>query len=378
MEFVVVDGDWPVAPYLLPRSRLLTHSVKETDDNGDGSCLLIHGHELLKLCQQLLMDVAVGTTRTVPDLSTLALALVRDTNDILLTNVRIVPPKNVMRHVFAVEDLVGTERLVVFTSRWESPSFASTLLTGTRTAPKERKQQKQQQQQQQQQQNSQQDEDLPSPTRRRLEKSGSRARESSNARLDSLAGRNRSVLQKFTRAETYFTSVSSSTPADLEAVNQLLLTGAIRTDACIESFLCNVCGGLPLQTMTTSCCGAIVCSVCAPASTSSAVFRERTACAVCGEVPLTDPEAHPSRDSEVMRLVQELRVLYYPQLATAAVRHEMPKNPQTSLPFGIHNAGISAVTANAPPPPSSHSISPLCDNSGANTPVLTSIFLRPQ
>ncbi|KAH9601093.1 hypothetical protein LSM04_000130 [Trypanosoma melophagium] len=369
MEFVVVDGDWPVAPYLLPLPRLVRHSVKETDDSGDGSCRLIHGDKLLKLCQQLLIDVSVVTTRAVPDLSGLALALVRETHDVLLTSMRIVTPRNVTRHVFALEDLVGNERLVVFTSRWESPSFASTLLTGTRTVPKERKQQKQQ--------HSQKDEDLPSPTRRRLEKSGSLARESSNARIGNLSGRSRSVLQKFTRAETYFTSVPSSTPSDVEAVNQLLLTGAIRTDACIESFLCNVCGGLPLQTMTTSCCGAIVCSVCAPASTSSAVFSERTACAVCGEVPLTDPEAHPSRDTEVMRLVQELRVLYYPQLNNA-VRHEMPKNPQTTLPFGMHSAGITGVTATAPPPPTASSLSSLCDNSGSVTPVLGSIFSRPQ
>ncbi|KEG15407.1 hypothetical protein DQ04_00081060 [Trypanosoma grayi] len=344
MNFVIVDGSWPVAPCVLPRSRLLAHAVKDASDGGDSARLVIQGRTLLTLCQQLVDAVAVKT-KSALDLTTLALAVLRDLHDDPLSAVCLVTPKCVHHHMFALEDLVGSARLVVFTSRWESLSSAAAL-SRAKTARKKR-------------------EESPSATRRRVEKSGSDSREVSGSRPSPLPGRGTTGMQKSTRAETYFTKVGLATQSDLDAVNRLLLAGTIQLDPRMESFLCTVCGRLPRQTVTASCCGAVLCAGCAPMplnSSLSSVLSERSVCGVCGETPLTAPETQTSRDAEVMRLVRELRVLYHPQLSAAAC-HDLPEKEPSRVPFVLQHAGV--------PPP-------LCDMSGQSSkPVLGPIFPSP-
>ncbi|KAF8277181.1 hypothetical protein C3747_169g93 [Trypanosoma cruzi] len=343
MQFVVVDGSWPVVPCAIPRSQLLARSVKDTDHGEDGvGQSVLPGRALFTLCQEVL-DTSASKTKAPPELATLDMTFLRDPQTGPLGALRLYTFKSVSHQFFAVEDLVSSGCLIVFTSHWASLTSAA-LLTGVRTTHKEK--------------------DNPAKSsRRRIEnKTGSGTREVSASRASSLMGRGRSVLQKFSRAETYFTSVASATQRDFEMVNELLLSGTIRMNARLESFLCSVCGNLPRRTMTTSCCGAVVCLLCAPTLSSSSVLREEVVCAVCGEMPLTNPEAHVSRDAEVMRLVRELRVLYHPQVSAAACRAMPGETQPPPTPFNVHHAGLPV---------------PICDMNEPTGSVLGSVFMGP-
>ncbi|RNE97619.1 hypothetical protein TraAM80_09246 [Trypanosoma rangeli] len=341
MQFVVVDGAWPVVPCAISRSQLLARAVRDSDlgEEGGGRFLL-PGSALVTLCQEVL-DACATRSQAPPNLKALDVALLHAPHSGSPGALCLYAPTSVGQQRFAVEDLAGSECLLAFTAHRES-LISVALLSGVRPTHKER-------------------DDATRPSARRPEtRSGSDIREVSGSKAARLAGRSVPALRKFTRAETYFTSVASTTQRDFAVVNELLLLGTIRVNERVESFVCSVCGNLPWRTMTTSCCGAVVCAVCAPTLSSSSVLGEEVVCAVCGEVPLTNPEAHVSRDAEVMRLVRELRVLYRPQLSVAACRTLPSGSQPPPTPFTVHHAGLPL---------------PLCDTSGPTASVLGSLFL---
>ncbi|CBH08896.1 hypothetical protein, conserved [Trypanosoma brucei gambiense DAL972] len=350
MKFLVVDGDWPVTPYTLTRSELVSHSVEEADGGSEGGQLIIHGHTLVALCQQQL-NTSVVRVRAAPDLSTLGLTILHESLSDSTGNIRLVTPKSLTRQVFAVDDLLVHGRLIVFTSRWES--LASAAIVGVKSDRRE-------------------EHELTRRTKSRPEEtknSGRGNHDTSVSRPSVFSGRNRTALHKFTCAETYFQSIPPATVHDLDLLNNLIQAGTIRLDPRVEVYLCTVCGFLPRQTFTTSCCGAIMCGACTPLiSTSSvmpSVMSERYVCIACKELPFTSHTAHVSRDAEVMKLVRELRVLHHPQLASAASAtssHGMAEKSHASLPFLLHSMGIMPAKR---------------DVGGAAAPVLGSVFPNP-
>ncbi|RNF06325.1 uncharacterized protein Tco025E_07601 [Trypanosoma conorhini] len=343
MQFVVVDGAWPVVPCAVPRSQLEARAAQGTDpgEEGGGRALL-PGRALVSLCQEVL-DASSAQGKAPPTLRALHVALLCDPHRGPPRALRIYAPASVGHQLFAVQDLVGPACLLAFTSRRES-LISAALLTGARPAHKEGA-------------------DATGPSARRTEtESGGGTREEPGSKVGGLAGRGVSALQRFTRAETYFTSVAPTAQREFEVVNELLLSGMIRMSECVESFVCSVCGSLPRRTMTTSCCGAVVCSACAPTLSPSSVLGEEAVCAVCGEVPLTNPEAHAGRDAEVTRLVRELRVLYRPQISALACRALPSERQPPPTPLTMRHTGLPL---------------PLCDVSGPTASVLGSAFMGP-
>ncbi|CCD20408.1 hypothetical protein ERJ75_001028500 [Trypanosoma vivax] len=348
MNFIVAHGEWPTVLHVVPRSQLITHSVKVSMEPNDNDQLVVHGYTLTALCQgQLHTSTSKGTN--VPDLSSLGLVLLQGMPNALSSVVRLVTPKTVARQLFVVEDLLLADHMVIFTSKWESLAATAPLIRVKRKREGE---------------------NTTSLKTDILEGKASGHSGISDAPITRTARLPRTRRQGprgQARPEMYLISVSSATLHDLNLVNRLLSAGTIRLDPHMESFLCSVCCILPQRTFTASCCGAVLCAFCVPLVSTSSLMqtagRERYTCAVCGEMPFKDCDAQPSRDVEVMRLVRELRVLYYPQIAAAASACQgVAEESHQAVSFAHHHVGM---------PTRQHPVI------SANPPVLDSILPAP-
>ncbi|KAG5506402.1 hypothetical protein JKF63_05905 [Porcisia hertigi] len=134
------------------------------------------------------------------------------------------------------------------------------------------------------------------------------------------------------QALTVVPSVVSSD--DIKELNELIDEGKLsRLDVRLTDFFCCQCYHLPLLTLTMSCCGAVLCQLCAPTPpTVEAVSVADRLCPVCGEEPLDPPLSHETRDAKVAKLVKELKVLYLPQLCALRESRQAPAVPVTSPP----------------------------------------------
>ncbi|CCD13863.1 unnamed protein product [Trypanosoma congolense IL3000] len=347
MRFLVIDGDGSTSAHELPQSQLMLHSFQGTDEDSDTVRAMVHSSTLVGLCQHLL-ETSILPARVAPDLSVMALALLHENFAVSRNSIRLVTPKRTAMQLFSVDDLLEPGKLVIFVSRWESLASAAVIVPKLGQRPQR---------------------DLSNSGRARLEdhnKNSRGNREPPLSRLAAFPGRGLETATKIAYAETHFHSVHPATLHDLDLLNRLLLAGTIRLDPKVETYLCSVCGCLPRQTLTTSCCGAVMCAMCIPliSTTTSGMstVREKYMCAVCHEFPFTSHVTHPNRDAEIMRLVRELRVLHHPQFvaASATTVHCGPNEPRHQpIPIMMRNMGMA---------PTKH------DVANATAPVLGSIF----
>ncbi|CAD2215285.1 hypothetical protein AGDE_13619 [Angomonas deanei] len=148
------------------------------------------------------------------------------------------------------------------------------------------------------------------------------------------------------RPELTFDNVSSSVgTSDVKDVNSLIENGTICVDAEVEPYLCRGCLAFPTAILTMSCCGAVICSDCAPTPPTVQMSNSKDRmCPLCGEEPLEAPQTHPESDQEVLKIVKELKVLYLPDVRSIRRRHERNSLEYVGSvpisPYSLRNASV--------------------------------------